>query len=406
MHQAYFDRKLSQPTTISNPRSITPKPFSRIFEDSNRSPERLHSEFSQASNRSPTVNRQKTRNNSGSLGSSLKLASKVRDQVLYTDRSVNRVNHVYNYSGKSPNMFGLDVMRAKSDRNQAVTKTEPNAELDSSGQTAVLVQKMNKLKADLTQLQDRESLYLTKLSNLEKENKSLHRLLEEKDAKILEFTQKSNDDKLQIYQLVTELEAYKQPNMKQQYNKYDSAGTASSTLRLSDICDSTRKGDKGPSMDKCIQAIESNNTQSNCSRCESVSNYCEHLMNRLNEVDQDSRNIIKEHNSMKELLLRARKAENDSLKVRGEIEKKVIELQNDLSAQTKFLNEVVAENAAVRKLTAEVSDCSGIIPLQDLTDRRKSWNIQAKNSSKKSFYPIPASMKALSGAEKVLKVTS
>jgi len=403
MHQAYFERKMSQPSTSTTSRSITPKPFSRMQEELTKSPDRINSEYSQLSNHSPTVSSQKNLSNTNTpFGSSSKAAMKAKEQVLHTDRLRNRSQQGYYYNPKNPSSMATDLIRVKSNRNNVITKTEPSTEMDISytGQINKLLQKINKLKHDLGQSQEKESLYLSKLSNLESENKSLQMIIEEKEKRIQDITQKSKEDKLRMYQFLTELETYKQNNPEQQCR--DDV----STVKLSDLCDSTRKLEKGILLEKGIQTNEASTTLSNCSKCESVTNYCELLINKLYEVEQASKYILKENNAMKDSLIKARKAESDYVRARSEIEKRAVEIQSDFDKQAQVYNEIIAENLAVRKTLKETME-NDSVSLQGYPELKKSVQLKnKKENSQQKLFPIPASLKALVGAERLLKAAN
>lgn len=406
MHQAYFDRKSSQPSTTSTSRSLTPKPFSRMQEDPTKSPERLNSEYGQAHNHSPTVTSQRTLNTSSNnvFGSSSKNSARTKDQVLHTDRQRSRNPPSYYYNPKSTTNVSTESARNKPRSQCAITKTEPSTvdlEGNYTGQINKLLQKVNKLKYDMGQLQERESLYMNKLANLESENKSLQLVIEDKDRKIQEITQKSKEDKLRMYQFLTELETYKKSNMEQQQSRDDVT-----TVRLSDYCDSNRKSDKAVTLDKGIQATEGFDATPSCARCEHVNSYCEMLINKLNEADQASRYILKENNAMKESLMKAKRAENDFVRARSEIEKRAVEIKNDYDKQSEVYNEIVAENFAIRTTLKEAMNYDSSSQ-QSVVDLKKP--LQARNNKEnlqQQMYPLPSSLRALIGAEKILKAAS
>lgn len=401
MHQAYFERKMSQPSTSTTSRSITPKPFSRMQEDPSKSPDRINSEYSQLSNHSPTVSSQKNLSTTNTpFGSSSKAAMKAKEQVLHTDRLRNRSQQGYYYNPKNPPTMSNDLLRMKATRNNVITKTEPSTEMDISytGQINKLLQKINKLKQDLSQSQEKEALYLSKLSNLESENRSLQMIIEEKEKRIQDITQKSKEDKLRMYQFLTELETYKQNNP-EQHSRDDV-----STVKLSDLCDSTKKSEKGALLEKGIQATEGSSSTP-CTKCESVTSYCELLMNKLNEVEQASKYILKENNAMKESLMKARKAESDYVRARSEIEKRAVEIQSDFDKQALVYNEIIAENLAVRKTLKETLE-NDSVTLQGYPELKKSVQLKAKKENSQKMFPVPAALKALVGAEKLLKAVN
>ena len=403
MHQAYFERKLSQPSTGSNSRSLTPKPFSRMQEDPTKSPERTTTEFSQISTHSPTVSHQKVlTNNNTSFSSSVKAVMKSRDHVLNTDRNRPRNQNPYVYNPKSQNNVSIDIAKMKTSRNHGViTKTEPNAEQENLYVTQInkLHQKMNKLRSDLTQSQERENQYLNKLSNLEKENKSLQLVIEEKEKRIQEISQRSKEDKVRMYQFLTELESHKQTNS--DYQGRDDLSTA----RLSDLCDSSRRLEKGTSLEKGNQTTDGN-TLTNCQRCESVTSYCELLINKLEEAEQASKYILKEHNTMKESLMKAKRAENDYIRARSEIEKKTTEIQSDFDKQSQIYQEVITENITVRKTLLDTLDGNSR-QSDGNNDVRKSLQMKSKKEQiQPKIWPLPASLKALAGAERLVRASN
>ena len=403
MHQAYFERKMSQPSTGSTSRSLTPKPFARLQEDPTKSPDRINTEYSQFAHHSPTVNSHKNLTANISFLGSSKIASKSREQMLNTERLKNRSQTTQYYNPKNIPNVTTELMRGKSHNrsNYIITKTEPSIELETSyaSQVNKLLQKINKLKTDLTQSQERENQYLNKLSNLEKENKSLQMVIEEKDKRIQDITQKSKEDKIRMYQFLTELETHKQANSDQYRDDV-------STVRLSELCDSSRKVDKGQALEKGTQTIDGGSSAPGCSKCESVSNYCEYLTNKLNEVDQASKYILKEYNLMKESLMKARRAETDYVKARSEIEKRAVEIQNDFDKQANFYSELVAENFSVRKTLKEAIECN-TVALHCSTDQKKLMqNKSNKERSQQKILPVPASLRALVGAERVLKAAA
>ena len=401
MHQTYFEqRKMSQPSTGSTSRSLTPKPYNKAHEDANKSHERLHSEFSQFGNHSPTVSNHRGHSHSNSLmGSSSKVSGKSREQVINTDRLRNRSSQqVQYYNPKNMHNVTTDLSRGKSSRTHyAITKTEPNvdAEINYPSQINKLLEKINKLKHELGQSQERESQYLNKLSNLEKENKSLQMVIEEKDKKLHDLSHKSKEDKLRMYQFLTELETHKQNNDRDDV----------STIRLSEFCDSSRKFEKGVALEKGVQTTESGSQAMECAKCENINNYCEYLMNKLGEVEQASKYLLKENSSMKDTLLKARRAETDYVRARSEIERRALEIQNDFDKQAQVYGEIIAENITVRKTLKDATDSynSG----GNTTEIKKGIQLKTKQeSSKQNFGPVPASLKALMGAERLLKVVN
>ena len=62
-----------------------------------------------------------------------------------------------------------------------------------------MITKINRLKESIKIYHERESDYLNKVNYLEKENKSLMYMVEEKDKKIHEISKKSKEDKVRIY---------------------------------------------------------------------------------------------------------------------------------------------------------------------------------------------------------------
>lgn len=411
MHQAYFERKSSQPSTTATSRSLTPKPFSRMQEDPTKSPERLHSEYGQINNHSPTVTSQRTLTSTSQIfGSSSKASSKSKEQVLHTDRQRSSRNPpAYYYNVKNTNNISTDLMRGKPRPQAAITKTEPSSgdlEGNYTGQINKLLQKVNKLKYDLSQLQERETIYMSKLSNLENENKSLQLVIEDKDKKLQEITHKSKEDKLRMYQFLTELESYKKNNAEQQQFRDDvSPATTAATVRFSDYCDSSRKVEKSIGLDKGIQATEGADIVPTCARCENVNNYCEVLITKLTEADQASRQLLKEHTAMKESLMKARRAETDYMRARCEIEKRATEIKNDFDKQAEVYNEIVAENYAIRTTLKEAMNFDST-KSQGGLDVRKSlqaMKMNKENVQQSSMYPLPSSLRALIGAEKISK---
>lgn len=372
-------------------------------EDPTKSPERLNSEYGQAHNHSPTVTSQRTLNTSTNVfGSSSKSTNKAKDQVLHTDRQRTRNQPAYYYNPKNTTNVSTDSARNKPRAQCAITKTEPSSgdlEGNYTGQINKLLQKVNKLKYDMSQLQERETLYLNKLSNLESENKSLQLTIEDRDRKIQEITQKSKEDKLRMYQFLTELETYKKNSMEQQ-NRDDI-----STVRLSDYCDSNRKSDKAVTLEKGVQATDGADSIPSCARCEHVNSYCDLLVNKLNEADQAARYILKENNAMKESLMKAKRAENDYIRARGEIEKRAVEIKNDFEKQSEVYNEIVAENFAIRTTLKEVMNYDSSSQPSNV-DLKKP--LQARNNKENSqqMYPLPSSLRALIGAEKISKAAS
>jgi len=396
---------MSQPSTGSTSRSLTPKPYNRAHEDSNKSHERLHSDLSQYANHSPTVSNHKGHSHSNSLfGSSSKMPGKSREQALHTDRLRNRSSQqVQYYNPKNMHNVTTDLSRGKSNRSHyaaTVTKTEPNidAEINYPAQINKLLEKINKLKHELGQSQEREGQYLNKLSNLEKENKSLQMVIEEKDKRLHDLSHKSKEDKLRMYQFLTELETHKQNNAEQQYR--DDV----STVRLSELCDSGRKFDK-VTLEKGVQTTEGGNQTMECAKCENINNYCEYLVGKLGEVEQASKYLIKENNAMKDTLMKARRAETDYVRARSEIERRALEIQNDFDKQAQVYGEIIAENITIRRALKDATDYHSN---QGTTEAKKGIQLKLKpeSSSKQNFNPIPSSLKALVGAEKLLKAVN
>jgi len=401
MHQGYFERKLSQPLTGSLAHSMTPKLFSRLKEESAKSPERINTEHAHFAPHSPSVHGQRhSTHNNTFFGSSAKISAKVKEHILNTDRLRNRGQQTY-YNPKSNHNLTTDLMRSKSSRNNCVTKTEPaDVELSYASQINKLLQKINKLKYDLGQSQERESQYLGKLANLEKENKSLQMVIEEKEKKMQDVSQKSKEDKLRMYQFLTELEAHKQNNSDKQC--WDEV----STVRLSEICDSSRRLEKGFSLDKGIQVIEGTNSLSECPKCQSLTNCYDYLINKLNEADQASRILLQENTTMRESMVKAKRAENDYVKARSEIEKKALEIQSDFDKQGQYYIEINAENIAIRKILKESMEYDST-QSQGYSENKRLSQIKIKKElSQQKIAPVPASLRALMGAERVLKIVN
>lgn len=89
--------------------------------------------------------------------------------------------------------------------------------------------------------QEREAEYLNKVGYLEKENQSLAYMIEEKDKKIHEISKKSKEDKVRIYQFLTEIEAYKEANAELMKNR---ERDRDETVRLSEMSDSLKRSEK------------------------------------------------------------------------------------------------------------------------------------------------------------------
>jgi len=407
MHHGYFERKMSQPSTSSVTHSMTPKLFNRLKEESTKSPERMVThEYVHLTSNSPTVSGQRTMTlGNTSTSSSSKIATKVKEQVLHTDRLRTRTPQPTVYynpktSQNQPTNITIDFTRSKSSRsnNSIITKTEPNdIETNYTSQINKLLQKVNKLKFDLEQTQERENHHLSRVSNLEKETKTLQMMIDEKDKKIQDLTQKSKEDKLRMYQFLTELETYKQKNQEKQ------AWDEVSTARLSEMCDSGRRMDK-VMLEKGTQATEASTATNNCSKCAGLKVYCDVLVNKLGEIEQSSRYVIQENTLMRESLGKAKRAENEYVKARTEIERRALEIQNDFDNQGQFYNEIIAENTAVRRVLKEVVDHESLLN-QYQPDTRRNGQIKTKKDlAQKKFTPIPASLRALVGAEKIAKI--
>jgi len=397
MHQGYFERKMSQPSTNSITHSMTPKLFNRLKEESTKSPERVTHEYINLTSTSPTISGQRSATlGNASVSSSMKIAAKVKEQqTLNTERLRNKTPQPTIYynprvTQTQPHNITIDFTRSKSNRsnNNIITKTEPNdLETSYTSQINKLLQKVNKLKYDLEQSQQRENQYLSRVSNLEKEMKSMQTVIDEKERKVQELAQTSKEDKIRMYKFLTELETYKQNNPEKQ------AWDEVSTVRLSELGDSGRRMDK-VTLDKGIQATDTYNITNNCGKCDNLRVYCEYLGNKLLEIEQSSRFMIQENSIMRESLTKAKRAENEYVKARGEIEKRALEIQNDFDQQGEFYNEIIAENSAVRKVLKEVVDHESLLNQCQPHKTRKDL-------AQKKFTPVPASLRALASAEKL-----
>ena len=396
----YFERKSSIPLSGSTSRSMTPKQFKRTQDDLNKSPERTYNEFNNLISNSPTVSSQKSLHaQNSSFGSSSKLPTK-KDTPAYTDRYRPRQSHIP-HSIKTTQNVTAEILKLKNHRTHSVVnKTEPgDIEIGYASQINKLLQKINKLKYDLGQANAKEGLYLEKLSNLEKENKSLHAMIEDKDKRMHEVIQKSKDDKIRMYQFLTELETYKQQNNNNNNSDINCRDDVS-TLRLSDLCESNKKPEKPFCLDKGIQASEDDTGSQGCGKCDSVRSYCEMFSNKLADMEQASQYILQENTNMKESLTKAKRAETEYLRARSEIEKKALEIQNDYQKQANAYSEMFAENMTVRRVLKETSE--NAVMSNSYNDIKKTiQKMPKKVPTLHKFGPLPASLRAIAVAEKL-----
>jgi len=217
---------------------------------------------------------------------------------------------------------------------------------------------------------------------------------------MLDVTQKSKEDKLRMYQFLTELEAHKQTSSDK------SSWEEVSTVRLSELCDSGRRLDKGYSLDKGMQTTEGSSSLTECQKCQSVANSCEYLVSKLAEADQASRILIQENTAMRESMMKAKRAENEYVRARSEIEKKAIEIQSDFDKQGQYYNEITAENMALRKTIKDAMEYDLTQPQGYSENKRPNQAKYRKELSHQKIAPIPASLRALMGAERVLKIVN
>ncbi len=130
-------------------------------------------------------------------------------------------------------------------------------------QVTSMMQKISRMRTEIDNFKERETQYLSKVAQLEKENKNLNGILDEKERKIAEITKRAKEDKVKMYQFLTELEAYKEATAELQKNgkenKDDSVG------RLSETNDSVKKVEKPLMVNKNVQCVEEGKR---CEKCE------------------------------------------------------------------------------------------------------------------------------------------
>jgi len=391
MQQHWADRKGNLFANTPNTRSLTPKLGSSWRDELERTPERLKTDISQILSYTPSSSFHQKKLSGLSSTLTPKQTSKVIEssnsgEKLRTHKSQKSQHNLSNtYHGTS-----LTQMKTKplNNNNPFQGNTSPtNNENNYLNQVNIMIQKITKLKQELDVSKEKENQCMIKLSNLEKENKSLLVLLDEKEKKIQEITRKAKEDKIKMYQFLTELEAYKEANREREKDE--------STVRLSEIADSLKKAEKPMTISRCIQTIEEGIVP--CPKCQALNSYTEILLQRMSEIEENTRLVMEEYNQMKEMLEGTKKSEINYAKAKSEFESKYSELQKQLAQQEKEIAQQanICSQLAAENTTIRANLCS-------LLEDNSSVPIAKKSTSNKIASCLPSTLKALIYSERLL----
>lgn len=396
MHGQWFEKKSNNIFNAPNTRSLTPKINPSWREETERTPERIKTEYSPVLSFSPAPNLQQKKN-SGTINPTSKALSKISEingsidklKAQKQQKSPNQLSKTYVQQGINHHLKTKLINTNNSISNSQIqTNTSSdmgNNENNYLNQITIMMQKIVKYKQEIENFKEKENQYNTKLAALEKENKSLYSTIEDMEKKMQDIQKKAKEDKVKMYQFLTEIETYKEQNAELQKKKEKEENVP----KLPEFAE-PKKPEKAVTISKCIQTIE-NVTQS-CQKCEVANNQCQLLVEKLFEIEESSRQVIEDYNLLKQNLDNARKQETGLNKMRSEMEGRYKEMQKEITKQNLLCNTILAENSALKNTITLISD-------DTITQSSPIKNKEAPPQNKISY--VPSCFKALSYGEKI-----
>ena len=291
---------------------------------------------------------------------------------------------------------------------QITTLPTEYEEINYRDKIGKFVQKINKLQSELDLYQEKEIHYLSRMSNLEKENRSLHMTLEERDKKIQELIKRSKEDKSKLFHFINEME-----NMNS-----DGLLKDESIVKLLETLDH-KSNDRQSILSKGTQTIDIDfdvpKVQIDCSKCEIIVSYCEFLSRKLSEIEESSKYVLNNYQSLKGKFDETKKAEESYIKACSDFETKYYEAKKVLTEKNKNLNESEAELQMIRSIlsnmTNEVQNFSQPSSMRSFQkssiksnlNSNISQNLSTKNvyNNEPSMHPIAGALKAIACANRI-----
>lgn len=217
-------------------------------------------------------------------------------------------------------------------------------------------------------------------------------VIEDKDKKIQEIMKKSKEDKVKMYQFITEFEAYKENAEKEKAKNESTLKIYEAESQKSKESISTSPP-KPVMIDRCLQMSDDEASLS-CPNCAQIRDECNQLQNKLHDIEEATSFVLKEYDDMKQMLEETKKGGMSFMKACHDSEQKYNELQKNFQKQSTICSQILAENSLIRSSLSSISE-----PKLFETRADKHTNKVRKVLSRDD--PIPSCLKALGIAERI-----
>jgi hypothetical protein len=369
-------------------RSSTPK-RTIPTKETEKTPEKVMNDISQLLNYTPSphFHHRKSPTMSPSLTPRTQRKTTEQTPITERDKKTSYLRESQKHLRNSSSNISSHIKMRNNENDEPhfnATMANQNLENNYMGQINKMIEKISRLKKDVERHQEKEAYYLSKMASLEKENRSLQLLVEDKDKKIQEILRKAKHDKLKMYNFLKEFEAYKERTLEQETRD----------LRIDNFINSG--GDTYRGLEKPTQANRMVQTDDlppePCIECETFRTQSEYLMKKMTQLEESSKALLQEYNQMKNELEETRRNNANYIRICNDSEKKFKELQKSFNKQNNINIEVVSENSLIRSalhsLSEEIGCCSS---MPSKKDKKQNY----------STHPLPACLKAIMFSEKL-----